>query len=879
MKHALVVGLGLDTVAMLESILERFALQGVTDAVSCLWLRPYAVDRVIPQGQCRVYDLELDNERLSKLYFETEMRKWCGSNWMEWRHEIGSNRLLGKLSVYEHLEALYRCLVEAANALGNTSIHFYLIAPLHDPFASGAVFDVAYLLHRLALERAGSAYGVMLLPGINHDPVVKEDIEDDAVIRRAICYAALRELHFYSSRQSIFDHHRFVEAYIDESPFQSGDCYLIGGDQIALDYEEVRQNCAWWIYLQTNTPMIDALPRSDCNRGVFSAFGVASNDINDVTMVERIRRITFQATHALLADDDASAPVPQLAQPYLFTHFMDDARRAETSTVEVADQVQGHTIQAIDDRHRAVLKQLMQYEEELTNRAQKLHVNFLDEIKEDVYQLVTQPGMNLPTLQRIFDVNVRQFRDIYSESEAQRTLIEKEANTFANHLRQTRADYHFVQTFGNTVTVLFGIVFLLMVPTFAMLLVVGQIELVMGAIALLLAPILVWVYQHRTQVLARANFMVDQRQFLNLLNRLVTQRAISAYFYNIGSELTKFRTDTAISKVKYLHGELRNSGASLPSPPYNVEAIQAYLLEQAWNANGTLSHDTLQTEIEKRQILFQQTSEAKLLAETVHSLKAQSIPMLNFKLGAIPQSDRDTVLHITGLQNRDQSMVTQMTAYEFEAPMKWIDLEKTSGTRVPVVITLRNNIPLSTLTGILDWKAAYRQCCKYTVLGEAYTSRAFLHPTRLGIAIPDLYIKQEGQLPPIAMMMIVLLRLSEYELYLEHLCEQVRVAYNGFDGTNFDELCGALHDHPAVIRHILSVAQKKISIQQPIKGLRTLLQKRRAEPRLSEMYAEWEIWAESCLRQALDEGRSLETLTRLAQYGLYLEVLKRHDSV
>lgn len=883
-KRALAVGLGTDTQCLLQCARQRFAEQNSESDLGCLWLRPTPVGASggdnnhdsASISEVQDYILALDEACLSRLYYKNETRTWCGPNWGLWQDEITSNRLFGKLAAYEHLPRLYHRLMEIANTLtdaADTRLNYYLFAPLHDPFASGALFDVAYLLHRLALDRGGGVYGMLLLPGISADPVTCRDNDSsDPLLRRAVCYAALRELHFFSGGQSFFNHYHPFPVYQDQSPFQSGDCYLIGGDQIALNFKTVGEQCAWWMYLQTCTRMADALPRSDRNRSVFSAFGAAIGDLKTSSAAsDSLNSAALQLARGLLADDAAGVPASDVMRPHLSPNFEEAARQEVYSGT--ADRLDADLLATIDAMHRKNLESLRRYEEQLAGSAGSQHKRVSQAVCSDMARLVAQPGMNLPNLHRTLLFNQRQVSDSYAASEARRKEIEQQATTAAESLRDSRARYRYVQTFGGgwlTCLALVGLVIWGLLLLIGLSL--GQLSLMALSLPALLSAGLAWLYRRQQIALAQTELIGDYRQLMTLLYQLVAARATSAYLHTLNTHLmsTLLKQAKEIEeKVNQLHQQMLDQETPLPSPPYNLTAVQQHALNYCWQRGNSLSVGDLRHFIEQttleQQVLNQRFGEAQMLYQSVAEVKATCAPMLNFKPGVIAQHDRDAVTWLAGIP-ADQ--MADAAALTFDTPVQWIELD----LEQRVTLTLRSNIPLHSLTGITQWQAAYLQCCAHPhPSGDGVVmQRALLHPTRLGIAAPDPCVPWDGQMPPLASILVVLLRLYQDThspagaTKIDRLCQRLNVAR-----TAYDELCGALQDDPAVIRWLLRQGQP---VEQPIEILREAFARRASQPRVSERYADWELWTEQRLRQAVEEDLAPETLAGAARFFRWLEL-------
>ena len=280
-SRALVVGIGYDTLPILKQVIAQFQINNSADYVNLLWLSERDAEH---EASIRRVDLSINQTILNQLFYEKDTRTWSGPNWQAWGQTLASNRVLGKLAIQHYLRILHDTILTAINHLSkgdNSRIKLYVIAHAHAPFASGMILDVAYVLHKLALTQGNSVYGMILLPGMQDDPLLlNPDDDNDQRLNAATAYALLRELHQVGSMRSFYkNHHKDIAVNSHNmSPFQTGDCYLMGGEQkepyAPLRYDDATANIAVWIYLQTATAMSDKLPMADNNRSLFSSLGL-----------------------------------------------------------------------------------------------------------------------------------------------------------------------------------------------------------------------------------------------------------------------------------------------------------------------------------------------------------------------------------------------------------------------------------------------------------------------------------------------------------------------------------------------------------------------------------------------------------------------------
>jgi hypothetical protein len=161
---------------------------------------------------------------------------------------------------------------------------------------------------------------------------------------------------------------------------------------------------------------------------------------------------------------------------------------------------------------------------------------------------------------------------------------------------------------------------------------------------------------------------------------------------------------------------------------------------------------------------------------------------------------------------------------------------------------LHNNIPLQALVNLESWRDAYQEVCKVKADRQMLMFRSLLHPTRIGIASPDIpRPTEEHKVAPREVMRVAaLLHFLEARDFLESYGQRLKIACN--PAVNYDELCGTLQENLALFEQLRSKLPALCLARYPEEGSPTAaLDRAWAELRnkhliASETYGDWEIW-------------------------------------
>jgi hypothetical protein len=230
MKKVLVVGIG-------EAVADLVPHLGA----EYLLIRPGTA----PAGNDKDCYLDVEPKEYTRLYHTDKgLRHWCGPNWKGWDTDVvRENRLFGKLCTYLHLEKIAKAIDERLSSIRDDSLResqVYLVLNLGDAFATGAMWDIAYWLEEKKSSSSNlKLYGLLIAP-------TTTTAEDE----KAIAYATLKELAFYTDMPSFYKNHTqpAIDCH-DKSPFAQ--CFLLKHEEA----ESLRGTLARWIRHQTNASL------------------------------------------------------------------------------------------------------------------------------------------------------------------------------------------------------------------------------------------------------------------------------------------------------------------------------------------------------------------------------------------------------------------------------------------------------------------------------------------------------------------------------------------------------------------------------------------------------------------------------------------------
>ena len=199
-------------------------------------------------------------------------------------------------------------------------------------------------------------------------------------------------------------------------------------------------------------------------------------------------------------------------------------------------------------------------------------------------------------------------------------------------------------------------------------------------------------------------------------------------------------------------------------------------------------------------------------------------------------------------------------------------------------LRLRRNIPLNTLLSIERWQLAYSRLCQINDVDRLLRFASLFHPTRSAIAGIDVSQQRLVDIkdyPPFVQMFVTILHQNPiipeaYRLQPQIITDLAKVLNVAYDsGVNYDELAGALNSNLRILNDLL---QYTLSEEQPVpdyapnptwRGWLGFIT-HDMHPRISEEYADWEVWALDELRYVLNHSEHVAIGDALAQLIYHL---------
>lgn len=914
-QRALIVGLGAVLPHLAQPLQAAFGDDDSQD-IRGVWLHNQAAPADLP-AFIEPLALTLDYSALSDLYYRPGVRAWSGANWRDWRGALVSNPLYGKLAAH-YYQARIRAVVQAQiGALTATqteqppTIHFYVLAALHDPLANGALLDVAYLLNDIGKVYPSRVYGILLLPGTRGDPlhIPGADAESEARNTRAqhaLTYVGLRELQFALGKPSFYQNHH-DEVWIDvrdESPFRFGDCYLLGGTQNergqSIEWPHLAANIVQFIHLQTTTELGSSTGFLSSIPGSVASFGVGDPNIQrSQTMRARLDSILAEVL-PLMLDVSSAGELPLPDMPRLFTlDLLSVDARAVFDRLNALTQENrpyrlfgGRGTQTdlghYDAHFEAMSTLLRQYERDVNERRTQQVRLMRQSLADELLSLRQAPNV---TFQGLFEAQTVLLRDANRRRQDAASALNSartRATRAAARVQQAREDALYAGRSYPFVTRLALPVLLLLLPMGILLgraaLPITALAWVLGAglLPLLIASQLQNARYRRTQTA----FAEALRAFLLAQYDLIEKRAQDAYARQMADTLaarlriqaaqapsvrdharTLGLTDQQPARIQYLRAALSHIHQAEHSSPDTLtlderERLREYrptlvraLLARLWawlDDDLPLTEERLQaalTEIIEQDLLIElDQDDAYRLQAVVNNLSQNAGTLLRVSYSQIPEALRGNAVTLVGLRGYHTRAVQQVSDAVKGSRVQLVPLSSPQAQngsvlrRMALGLHLQKDILLTALPELDIWRQAYKQTIRLP--GRAQSHRSFLHPTRAGVASPDL--RRYDQIQGYTLLIkafCVLLHLHPVPLLEESLCDILYV--NSDPRADFDELCGALYEAPEVLlRRFRSALNPPATAddEPPLARLRRVWQRLADKrPRFSEAYADWEV--------------------------------------
>lgn len=942
-RSTLLIGCGTAAAAVLERVGTEFAQRDAPDgALRRLLIVPGQPDPdAAPTDANAIQRLavSLTAERVTALYYanaadDYAARAWSSVNWREWGSALPSLRLYGYLTFLLERETLRQVVESAIGGLQPRpgqplQVSVYLVAHLHDPFASGMVGELAYLLYDIARTYRGGLSLLGVLPGTLGDPLTAADTPADTRLRQATAYAALRELNFFHSPRDRAGLLPTASTHVltggqwrrlEFSPFERGDLYLAGGRNNErgqpLRHDHIAEVAARWIYLHTAQPTALTLPQQR-RAALITAFNVAhahdrvQHETGSGRQQQQRQQVVTELLRRLLHPSDVRL-LPPTARPVLALELAaDDTAVPDPASDEERQPVRWLTItldglrRELNARERAyfdAVQRLVQQEEKRNDRVNELLQKQVTQLTADLHARLTQPGIALPPLQRwlaaaLDDAARLRDRGEQHGTDTRLTLADrlKESEQHTKRLLDGRQQF-FYWSQGLPSTGLIVLLLGLIVGPLAVLLLLGRAPI--AAVGLLAVGIVLplgllrGLYTRRQRSVLTA-YEQAQRDLLDQQRDLLDQRLYQRFYYRFANHLAGL-IEQAAGLERCLRAALPTADGlidGLPTPA--LQAIDAgwnrlapVLLHDLWTQ---FAHDPAAlTPTQIDAVVEQHAQEAGMFSQftSEHDLLRERIQSQQAEIGALVAFDSVQV----NPEYRERGR--RLTAWVHGWPLPPAPLDALPVLPLPAPVAAAQDrelmltyqhpfIPLIALSELRGWREAYLELSERTTPSGTERSRSLFHPTRLGSAAPDLLAVSTEQAAdlPVIMIVTVLLRHAGHPRLTEYLCQRLRVPQR--PTVHYDDLCGALQETPLITAELRRYAQQHAQAANLTRladaAIQPLLEDwRHEQPRLSEKYADWEVWIVALLLSMFAPGTAITPQHRLID-GLYRVVSPTDD--
>jgi len=946
-KRALTIGLGAFSDPLLQALQDTF--EPNPSQLTQLRLLSPKTAQTLPDFTAETLALSLDKRALSDLYFDPYVRSWSGPNWLNWGSALWSNRLIGRLCAYHHKDKIEAWVADnMTRTSGHDDLTIYLLAPLHDPFASGALVDIAYLLHNIILKRKAKLCGILVLPGTENDPMVAQreyypegeahEQHDQTVqttkFLRATTYAALRELNFISNPAAFTPTHRSSREFSDSlhtshlSPFTSGDCYIIGGetreDNTPLPYQTLANETARFIYLNTVSKLGDQLFQSRKDRPLFSTFSAVDQQVATTEDLRRsrntddisLKRAQYMVLNYLNRQDisvntDGFIDISLIRLP---------SEEPPAGAFSRADQSAQRTR---GDIQETLLGEELSYQREINTfreMARKLSETSQTQLKglSNVWRtqfqtLITHPSMTLLGLQQTIESAQRLLNEQYVGYEKTSEDIEREALAQAVRMNAARTQYlYLMQRDGQSLFFIITFIFIAAVTFMLWSLGQGFLTLIWLASAIFLPWLVSGLVRHQRETAAATRLHAARDGFLSLQSEVAQRRALSAHFYEITQRFTYEivkPTHRMIAVHKALLNEAEEStiGISTSNPlDIKLSPLASDVLMQIYQATHKTTNTVEMSETvsdilgKLRTFILEQQLRVDTSTQSASTLNqitkdAQKIStMLPLIDSQISEQDRNSIQTIIGISQFGPNLIDRLRENHQQNSQEQQnvnfhdisdDLGGNQAEQRLYVIRQRVNIPLRALLILPDFREVYHQQSTEATHNQTVRRRSFFHPTRWGVAAPDL-LRHPPEItrsqPNFVPLLVITLRLAtesditgqtgssmgHLKSMIGQLCQRLGVVWQ--PDIDYDALCGALHEDFELINQLTAKVTKS-PIMPPIPSGNDILdiacrRAKSALPVVSEKYADWEVAAarQMITLAATDSSNAHRILQRVA---------------
>ena len=878
--------------------------------------------------------LTLTENDLQMLYHDPRVRRWSSVNWGEWRDALPATRLWSNLALFHHHESVRTAIANAINRIGSSDkpLHIYLAAALHDPFAS-IVIDVATMAHRAARDN-DRVFGVLMLPDMEGDPmtgsVIAHQANAYASLRELCFYENVPS--FYSDHQNPSDldatrFRLFDDDLRDTSPFLRGDTYLIGGatreSGEPLSYHDAVQAAADLIYWQTASPLCDRIAVTSHGTGRMSAFGIATTRIRTLDdVIERRRRTAFLMLQTQrggegaidllpvrrLIDAPPIAPSDQLA----LRDGLDLVRTARQSFEALMDSIPTNeqvlrVVGAVDiqtgftDAARTANTALHHYRDTLISANTHAAAVVRDiRLAEELKAVIDQPGI---TISRSADAH-RELIRIARSTMDRATEDAENWNAAARSADQVSARnyarlFYDMQPTSGTVALLViallgfsgaGLLFSMsdaLVP-FVLLLLAGLLTIYWSGVVAArradrtrardqaIESYLIAVDANRQHIEAIVYMQYVQQVYdalcAHLLVSVSGEKGV-AFIANLDEQLRAGLLAQTIASIVMAERGIPPRDLTIPADLSSTlarELLYAILDTPSETFSTSTALEKHILDLVQRNGLIDpdhgglSTLPVAFIAEKV--AHHAPLTLLSLDVNYLSPEDREPRMPLVA--------AIGWSAPDLDQTQAVVPIETEAGVLDDMIlIRYRNGIPVHALLPIREWKRSFIQQCKYRSSANTHLfSRAFLHPTRIGTACPDLLVSSDAfsiTIPYLPMVYTLFTRWFASRTEVETICAFLGIAVTHL--INWDEFCGAVGDNPVLVRDALREGARLVrgrSLATTLDVLRQSVERNR--PNASEFNADWELWITNLILADLTvaadvDSREAEVQSQLVQ--------------
>lgn len=914
----LMIGLGQTSQSVLEQAKTYFDQMGAVERLETVCFTPQR--DVYHAGH---YSLALSEDDLKQLYYDHNVRTWSSANWIHWGESLTSNRLYGKLAVLHHLTAIDQHIDEAIQQLITRNrqyerLHIYLVAPLHDPFASGGLIDMAYLM----LKKAGAfhkTYGLFLTPGMENDPLAYTK-QDDQQLQQAVTYAVLRELQFLTSHESFYLNHQrdLPITHSNRSPFANGTWYVVGGTYDEggnpLEYGQTNWQIAAFTYLQTQTDFRDAIPNRHTAQ-TFNSFLVHRHQpLVEREAIDQALPLLQWMSRKLSEIHPEDTATLETFLPDPIDTFEGESRadfeqkRINLGQTGSESRTVGRIMQDMDARYRETTDTLYQYQLALQSHTDKLLADprLNPENSASIFaERRQQANQTIGTLNDSYGRLTVNFKQHIANLEQHVRDLEDQNVHAANRLRMERIRLNY--GLNSQLNILFlavlGIVFLIVAV--GMMIANLWLQLIFWSFVLIVAIFLtITFYQFQKGAQARTDFVSFQREVIQRQKDLIEAQIRLTYLKQIEQRLMSTlqyqggnisRTQHLLNTLEAFSDEIgkkvRVMGEGITWEVNDAvwRNLSSQLVQTLWERSQseftkTTLKNTLLQVIEQRGLLQQDTHAADQLRKNIQDGLVNSYaPMLAIHVPKIHDSYQQAIIQRVGVGGVSRTITSHPIISDLLKDRKLGDQlillntpSSQSETADIYTVKVRTHIAIGALQDLQQWQQSYHNYIQVVYNDQLQSYHSFVHPTRWGMAVPDIGIAPiNPNRPHFVMQFVFLLHFGNhfYELvtYARHLCDMLDVAYDPTqpNSIHYDELCSQLQKRPdvqaSILQSIEATSPQDSSAWEAVKR-----QLRDTQFISSEQFADWEAWIAYQISKTLKNTQSESEQTFLERMYLLI---------